>query len=77
MTHLAWKIIEMSLHPFLYQPNNYFNKFKLLFRLNFSKLEIEIFCARYDKDGDHRFDVDELKAIELNLGEQVRMFNKL
>ena len=32
-------------------------------RLNFSELEIEIFCAKYDKDGDFEFDREELNAI--------------
>ena len=27
--------------------------------LNFSDLEIEIFCAKYDKDGDFEFDIEE------------------
>ena len=31
--------------------------------LNFSDLEIEIFCAKYDKDGDFEFDIEELQAI--------------
>ncbi len=40
-------------------------------KLNFSDLEIEIFCARYDKDGDYQFNLEEINAIERNLGEQV------
>ena len=48
----------------------------IFFRLNFSDAEIEIFCAKYDKDGDFTFDLDEINAIENGLememdGEQV------
>ena len=31
--------------------------------LNFSDMEIEIFCAKYDRDGDFEFDVEELQVI--------------
>ncbi len=49
-----------------------FGTFFALARLNFSDLEIEIFCARYDKDGDYVFNLEEIHAIESNLGEQVK-----
>ena len=46
-------------------------------RLNFSDLEIEIFCARYDKDGDFQFNLDEINAIEQGLGEQIANYDHL
>ena len=46
-------------------------------KLNFSDLEIEIFCARYDKDGDYRFSAEEINAIERNLGEQIENLDHL
>ncbi len=33
-------------------------------KLNFSDTEIEIFCSKYDKDGNFEFDLDEINAIE-------------
>ena len=36
-------------------------------RLNFSEAEIEIFCAKYDKNGDFQFDLEEINAIENGL----------
>merc|ERR1719270_1740619 len=45
-------------------------------KLNFSDAEIEIFCSKYDKDGNFEFDLDEINAIEQGLememdGEQI------
>ena len=53
-----------------------FFQFHLIFRLNFSDAEIEIFCSKYDKDGNFEFDLDEINAIEQGLememdGEQI------
>ena len=33
-------------------------------KLNFSDAEIEIFCAKYDRNGDFMFTLDEINAIE-------------
>eukprot|EP00095_Tigriopus_kingsejongensis_P003470 maker-scaffold13_size735724-snap-gene-6.27 protein:Tk03470 transcript:maker-scaffold13_size735724-snap-gene-6.27-mRNA-1 annotation:"pkd2 " len=33
-------------------------------KLNFSDLEIEIFCSKYDKDGNFEFTLEEINAIE-------------
>ncbi len=38
------------------------------FRLNFSDTEIEIFCAKYDRDGNFEFTKDEIQAIEDGIG---------
>ena len=32
-------------------------------KLNFSDAEIEIFCAKYDRNGDFMFTLDEINAI--------------
>ena len=53
-----------------------FSTFDFL-RLNFSDLEIEIFCAKYDKDGDFEFNLEEINAIEQDLGEQFENFDHL
>ena len=45
--------------------------------MNFSELEIEIFCAKYDKDGDFEFNLEEINAIEQDLGEQFENFDHL
>lgn len=37
------------------------------FRLNFSETEIELFCSKYDKDGDFIFDREEINNIEAGL----------
>ena len=47
-----------------------------ILRLNFSDVEIEIFCAKYDRDGNFEFDLEEINAIENGLelemdGEQI------
>ncbi len=49
----------------------------LLDRLNFSDLEIEIFCSRYDKDGDFTFNADEINAINQGLGDQIANYDHL
>ena len=41
------------------------------FRLNFSDAEIEIFCAKYDKDGDFEFGMDEINDIEKGIEEEM------
>ncbi len=38
------------------------------FRLNFSVTEIEIFCAKYDRDGNFEFTKDEIQEIEEGIG---------
>ena len=35
----------------------------LYFRLNFSDAEIEIFCAKYDRDGNFEFDLDKMVEV--------------
>ena len=40
-------------------------------------MEIEIFCAKYDKDGDFEFNLEEINAIEQDLGEQFENFDHL
>ena len=39
--------------------------------MNFSDAEIEIFCAKYDKDGDFEFGMDEINAIEKGIEEEM------
>ena len=40
------------------------------FRLNFSETEIEVFCSRYDVDGNFEFSFEEVRAaIEEGLDE--------
>ncbi len=34
----------------------------IYFRLNFSDTEIEVFCARYDVDGNFEFSFEEVRA---------------
>ena len=46
-------------------PGNFY--FVQIHRLNFSDAEIEIFCAKYDRDGDFQFDLEEINAIENGL----------
>ena len=46
-------------------------------RLNFSDIEIEVFVARYDKDGNFEFNLEEINAIEQNLGEQFENYDHL
>ena len=36
----------------------------LVFRLNFSDMEIEIFCSTFDTDGNAKFTLDEIADIE-------------
>ena len=43
------------------------NTLYCILRLNFSETEIEIFCAKYDKNGDFQFDLEEINAIENGL----------
>ena len=73
-------LVDLSKH--LVKPGLYFMSKPtgrpciIFFRLNFSDAEIEIFCAKYDRDGDFTFDLDEINAIENGLememdGEQV------
>ena len=50
----------------------------IILRLNFSDVEIEIFCAKYDRDGNFEFDLEEINAIENGLelemdGEQIEV----
>ena len=51
--------------------------FLYLFRLNFSDTEIEIFCAKYDKDGNFEFTLEEINAIEEGLEEEEELLEKL
>ncbi len=46
-------------------------------KLNFSELEIEVFCAKYDKDGDYEFALEEINAIEGGLGDQFENYDHL
>lgn len=46
-------------------------------RLNFTDLEIEVFCSRYDKDGDFQFNLEEINAIEQGLGDQIANYDHL
>ena len=41
------------------------------FRLNFSDAEIEIFCAKYDRDGNFEFGLDEINEIEKGIEEEM------
>ena len=40
-------------------------------KLNFSDAEIEIFCAKYDRNGDFMFTLDEINAIEEGLEDEM------
>lgn len=46
-------------------------------KLNFSDLEIEMFCSRYDRDGNFEFTLEEINAIEQDLGDQFDNYNHL
>jgi len=35
-----------------------------MLRLNFSETEIEVFCSKYDVDGNFEFTTNDIKAIE-------------
>ena len=42
----------------------------IIFRLNFSDAEIEIFCCKYDRDGNFEFGLDEINEIEKGLEQE-------
>lgn len=48
-----------------------------IFRLNFSDAEIEIFCAKYDRDGNFEFTVDELNDIEKGIDREMEELHRL
>eukprot|EP00094_Tigriopus_californicus_P010741 TCALIF_10360-PA protein Name:"Similar to Pkd2l1 Polycystic kidney disease 2-like 1 protein (Mus musculus)" AED:0.18 eAED:0.18 QI:118/0.86/1/1/0.8/0.75/16/1264/740 len=46
-------------------------------KLNFSDLEIEMFCSRYDRDGNFEFTLEEINAIEQDEGDRFDNYNHL
>lgn len=50
--------------------------FFVVSRLNFSDTEIEIFCAKYDRDGNFEFNLDEINEIEEGLVEEQEALDK-
>ena len=45
--------------------------------MNISDAEIEVFVAKYDKDGNFQFDLDEINAIQDNAGYQFENYDHL